>query len=112
MASTNIQYYLYYPDSDVPSGPVRFWAWSGMNPYPLSYDSRSPTGGASGSYTAHSFGQLGHFRLTFHTLAIATGCQFDTLSQVTERTINVVACKPRFLENSNGPTQRMPTGTI
>ena len=103
-----IWYFLQYP-SGVTSY-ARFW---GPYPYSLSYDSRTPGNGSSGSLNEYGLSQQGQYQLGFQTNAIATGCNFPTDSPITWKPVNVLSCKPAwFVDPSNAINYHAPLGNI
>ena len=88
-------YWGYYTSPDF---PITFFA---PGPYPLNYDTRSPNGG-NPTYADNGLYQLGTYHLQFQTVSDPTECSFPTMSNIVNRTINVVACEPQWMTNAYG----------
>jgi hypothetical protein len=75
--------------------PFSYTFWGRWNPTYQTFDSRSPGNGSPS--LGRDVYEEGKYNLTFQTVAFATSCQIPTDSAVTARSLNVVACEPRFL---------------
>lgn len=100
--------YEYVPDYPYPLGPTIFWTAQWPYAYPLEYDTRSPTGGGSGSYTNQIGSAPGVYRFTFQSTNETTGCNFPQYSAEASKTINVVSCLPKW-KLDGGNLDRFPT---
>jgi len=103
-----IFHYQYVPNDPTPLGPIRFWSSSYPNPYPLSYDSRYPTNGGTGTRTDQIGSTMGTYEFTFQSYNDTTFCGFTEFSPVVSKFINVVKCQPKWQLDSNSNIAKLP----